>query len=191
MPSELTAERERLLRHMVTGKIRLYPSEAEELCQEIDRLRLELDGERKARELLNAGMGSVCEGRDAMKLELRDLRAALAALTACVSCFLERPDNAATRAELSLRLARWHADRDKYGVRYWDEKIAALAAQDAELARLREAAKPFADKAQSLCFFLNPVGQRDDCPIPNSDGLTLGHYRALLAALLPPTPKEG
>lgn len=42
---------------------------------ELAALRLELEGEKKANALLNAGMGEVCDDRDRMKHELRELRA--------------------------------------------------------------------------------------------------------------------
>lgn len=54
----------------------------ERQAAELAALRMELEGERKANALLNAGMGSVCEGRDELKHELRTLRARLAALEA-------------------------------------------------------------------------------------------------------------
>jgi hypothetical protein len=52
------------------------------LAAHCERLASELEGERKANALLNAGMGSVCEGRDVMKLELRAALARVAELEA-------------------------------------------------------------------------------------------------------------
>lgn len=50
-----------------------------------------------------------------------------------------------------------------------------------ELDRLRAILAPFAAKGRAFAG-LNPDGSRDDCPAPNSDGLTLGDYRRAAAA---------
>jgi hypothetical protein len=67
---------------------------------EVARLRVELEGERKANALLVAGMGDVCGGRDELKhenrrlaarvAELEDLSATLAGRVAAQSALLSR-----------------------------------------------------------------------------------------------------
>jgi hypothetical protein len=52
---------------------------------ELERLRLELEGERKAAAILLVGMGSVCDGRDELKHRVRELEALVMALAGRVA----------------------------------------------------------------------------------------------------------
>lgn len=77
-------------------------------------LRLELEGLKKANALLNAGMGDVCEGRDVLKMEVRELKAENERLKAMISAFvlhIEKPD--VLVGELRKTAEAWVAERDR------------------------------------------------------------------------------
>lgn len=86
MPDDVTPDVAALMARVrriapATGTLAQLADLCERQAAENAALRLELEGEKKANALLNAGMGEVCEGRDAMKHELRTLRAQVAELT--------------------------------------------------------------------------------------------------------------
>ncbi len=59
------------------GAMKYATAERERLLARVAELETELDGEKKANALLNAGMGAVCEGRDELKHRVRALETAL------------------------------------------------------------------------------------------------------------------
>ena len=69
---EQLAELEHAIDHQAWGQI--GRQRVRDLIAEVRRLRCQLEGERKARELLLAGMESQAELMDGLKQELRRLR---------------------------------------------------------------------------------------------------------------------
>jgi len=73
---------------------RVTNCEQAQLAVEVERMKVELEGEKKANALLNAGMGGVCEGRDELKHKVRDLEAKVVNLRAALSEFKNAWDTA-------------------------------------------------------------------------------------------------
>lgn len=84
---DFTPEEFQNLCHHKDEKPGCTPAEFNQGCEEYQRKLFgtaDVDGLRKANELLNKGMESICEGRDELKHENRSLRAELAASRAKV-----------------------------------------------------------------------------------------------------------